>query len=194
MPDPKVKSPTVISNPSRINENSAISHAPLYASAVNIFSELRPRIEQLFGAWSEEYMFKKAKENCETHQSKTHVDCESNTLGDEKEENNSDMDNNSVMLRTESNKGCSEFIVLQETSPAVQNHSKSNKTAILDFSKAEGVIRFKSDYFAIEQYVLAEKSLSSENVKLSKNMAMEARKEHWHVNTRWFPVALGASI
>ena len=72
------------------------------------------------------------------------------------------MDNNSVMLRNESNKGCSEFIVSQETSLAVQNHSKSNKTAILDFSKAEGVIRFSSDYFAIEQHVLAEKSLSSE--------------------------------
>ena len=45
---------------------------------------------------------------------------------------------------------------------AVQNHSKSNKTAILDFSKAEGVIRFNSDYFDIEQHALAEKSLSSE--------------------------------
>jgi len=139
-------------------------------------------------------MFKKAKESCETHQSKTHVDCESNTSDNEKEENNSDMDNNSVMLRNKSNKGCSEFIVSQETNPAVQNYSKSNKIAILDFSKAEGVIRFNSDYFAIEQHVLAEKSLCRENVKLSKNLAMEARKEHWHVNTRWFPVALGALI
>ena len=107
-------------------------------------------------------MFKKAKESCETHQSKTHVDCESNTSDNEKEENNSDMDNNSVMLRNKSNKGCSEFIVSQETNPAVQNYSKSNKIAILDFSKAEGVIRFNSDYFAIEQHVLAEKSLSNE--------------------------------
>ena len=135
-------------------------------------------------ALNQEYRFKKAKESYKVHQSDTCVDCESNTSDDEKEENNSDMDNNSVMLRNESNKGCSEFIVSQETNPAVQNYSKSNKIAILDFSKAEGVMRFNSDYFAIEQYVLAEKSLSSENVKLSKNMAMEARKEHWHVNTR----------
>jgi len=66
------------------------------------------------------------------------------------------------MLRTESNKDCSEFIVSQETSLAVQNHSKSNKTAILDFSKAEDVVHLSSDYHIIEQHVLAEKSLSSE--------------------------------
>ena len=72
------------------------------------------------------------------------------------------MDNNSVVLRTESNKECSEFIVSQETSLAVQNHSKSNKIAILDFSKAKGVIRFNSDYFAIKQHVLVEKCSSSE--------------------------------
>ena len=154
--------PSIISSPSRINENSAISHAPSYGSAVNIFSELRSCNEQLFGARGEEYMYKKAKESCETHQSKIHVDCESNTSDDEEKENNSDMDNNSVVLRTESNKECSEFIVSQETSLAVQNHSKSNKIAILDFSKAKGVIRFNSDYFAIKQHVLVEKCSSSE--------------------------------
>ena len=47
---------------------------------------------------------------------------------DKEIENNSDMDNKSVMLRTESNKS-------QETSLAVQNHGKSSKTAILDFYK-----------------------------------------------------------
>ena len=72
------------------------------------------------------------------------------------------MDNNSVMLRAESNKDYSEFIVLQETSPGVQNHNKSNKTTIFDFSKAEGVIHFNSDYFIIDQHVLVEESLSSE--------------------------------
>ena len=72
------------------------------------------------------------------------------------------MDNNLVVLRTDSNKDCSKFIVSQETSLAVQNHGKSSKIAIIDFSKAEGVIHFNSDYFAIEQHVLTEKSLSSE--------------------------------
>jgi len=72
------------------------------------------------------------------------------------------MDNNLVVLRTDSNKDCSKFIVSQETSLAVQNHGKSSKTAILDFSKAEGVIHFNSDYCVIEQHILAEKSLSIE--------------------------------
>ena len=66
------------------------------------------------------------------------------------------------MLRNESNKGCSEFIVSQETSLAVQNHNNSNKTTILDFSEAEGVIHVNSDYFAIRQHILAEESLSNE--------------------------------
>ena len=37
-----------------------------------------------------------------------------------KKRNNSDIDNNSVMLETESNKDCSELTVSQETSLAVQ--------------------------------------------------------------------------
>ena len=65
-------------------------------------------------------------------------------------------------MGTESNKEYSEFALSQETSPTIQNHGKSNKTAILDFSKAKGVIRFNSDYFTIKQHVLAEKSSSSE--------------------------------
>ena len=116
----------------------------------------------------QENKFKRAKECCKAHQSSTYVDCESNILDDEEKESNSDMDNNSVVLRTESNKECSEFIVSQETSLAVQNHSKSNKTAILDFSEAEGVIRFNSDYFAIEQHILTEKSLSNEEHQIVK--------------------------
>jgi len=84
-----------------------------------IFFEFGPLFEQLFRAWSQEYKFEKTKESCETHQSKTHVDCESNTSDDEKKRNNSDMNNNSVVSRTESNKDCFEFIVSQETSPAV---------------------------------------------------------------------------
>ena len=72
------------------------------------------------------------------------------------------MDNNSAVLRTESNKDCSEFIVSQETSLAVQNHGKSSETTILDFSKAKDVIHFNSDYCVIEQHILAEKSLSIE--------------------------------
>jgi len=83
------------------------------------FFEFGPLFEQLFRAWSQEYKFEKTKESCETLQSKTHVDCESNTSDDEKKGNNSDMNNNSVVSRTEINKDCFEFIVSQETSPAV---------------------------------------------------------------------------
>ena len=50
----------------------------------------------------------------------------------------------------------------QETSLVVQKQIRFSKTAILDFSEAEGVIQFNSDYRAIEQHVLAEKSISSE--------------------------------
>ena len=113
-------------------------------------------------AMSQERKFKEAEESFKAHQSNARVDCQSNTSNDEKEENNLDMDNNSVMLRAESNKYYSEFIVSQETSPGVQNHNKSNKTTIFDFSKAEGVIHFNSDYFVIDQHVLVEESLSSE--------------------------------
>ena len=88
-------------------------------------------------AMNQEYRFRKAKESCKAHQSNTHVDCESKTSDDEKKENNSDIDNNSVMLRTESNKDCSEFIVSKETSPAVRKHVRSNKIAVHDFSKAK---------------------------------------------------------
>ena len=101
-----------------------------------MFFKFYPLFKQLFRAWNQEYKFEKAKESGEIHQSKTHVDCESNTSDDEKKEK---MDNNLAVLRTESNKDCSEFIVSQETSLAVQNHGKSSKIAILDFSKAEDV-------------------------------------------------------
>ena len=50
----------------------------------------------------------------------------------------------------------------QETSLVVQKQIRFSKTAILDFSEAEGVVQFNSDYRAIEQHVLAEKSISSE--------------------------------
>jgi len=72
------------------------------------------------------------------------------------------MDNNLVMLGTESNKDYSKFIVSQETSLAVQKQIRFSKIAILDFSEAEGVVQFNSDYCAIEQQVLTEKSMSSE--------------------------------
>jgi hypothetical protein len=41
------------------------------------------------------------------------------------------------MMRTESNKDCSEFVVSEETSLDVQKHARSNKTTMLDFSKAK---------------------------------------------------------
>ena len=122
-----------------------------------------PYISQLhIRALLQENKFKRGKECYKAHQSSPRVDCEYDKLDDVEKENNSDMDNNSVMLGTESNKDCSEFIISQETSLAVQNHDKSNKTAILDFSKAECVVHFNSDYHAIEQHVLDEKSMSSE--------------------------------
>jgi hypothetical protein len=54
--------------------------------------------------------------------------------------NNSDMHNNLVMMRTESNKDCSKFVVPQEASLAIQKHARSNKTAMLDFSESKGPI------------------------------------------------------
>ena len=76
----------------------------------------------------------KPKESCKAHQSNTRVHCESDILDDEGK-NNSDMNSNSVILRTESNKDCFESIISQETSPAIQKHLRSSKTAILDFLK-----------------------------------------------------------
>ena len=61
------------------------------------------------------------------------------------------MDNNSVKVRTESNKDGSEFIMSQETSLAVQKHVRSNKIAILEFPKAEGVAHLSGDYHIINR-------------------------------------------
>jgi hypothetical protein len=124
----------------------------------------------------QENKFKRAKECYKIHQSSTHVDCESITLDDEKKRNNSDMDNNSVMLETESNKDCSELTVSQGTSLAVQNDGKSSKIAILTFSKAECVVHFNSDYCIIEQHILAEKSLSSEETCIVKGQSNGSNK------------------
>ena len=87
---------------------------------------------------------------------------------DKEKENNSDMDNNSVMVRTESNKDCFESIVSQETSPAVQKCVRSSKTATLDFPEAEGDVYLSSDYRVIKQQVLAEKRLSGEEHRIVK--------------------------
>ena len=78
------------------------------------------------------------------------------------------MDNNLVMLGTESNKDYSKFIVSQETSLVVQKQIRFSKTAILDFSEVEGGVHFDSDYRTIKQQVLAEKSLSSEEHRIVK--------------------------
>ena len=87
-----------------------------------------PYISQLYlRALLLENKFKWAKECCKVHQSSTYVDCESNTLDDEEKWNNSDMDNNLVMLGTESNKDYSKFIVSQETSLAVQKQIRFSK-------------------------------------------------------------------
>jgi hypothetical protein len=43
----------------------------------------------------------------------------------------------------------SEFDTAKETSLAAQEHVKHNKTTILHFSKAQGVVYFSSDYHII---------------------------------------------
>jgi hypothetical protein len=55
----------------------------------------------------------------------------------------------------------SEFITSKESSLDAQEHVKHNKTVILDFSKAEGVVHFSSDYHIIGRQVQAKKN--SEN-------------------------------
>ena len=87
-----------------------------------------PYISQLYlRALLLENKFKRDKECCKAHQSSTYVDCESKTLDNEETGNNSDMDNSSVMLGTESNKDYSKFIVSQETSLAVQKQIRFSK-------------------------------------------------------------------
>jgi negative regulator of genetic competence, sporulation and motility len=53
-------------------------------------------------------------------------------------------ENNSNLMNVQS-----EFDMSKEASLAAQEHVKHNKTAILDFSKAEGVVHFSSDYHII---------------------------------------------
>ena len=67
------------------------------------------------------------------------------------------------MVRTESSKDYSEFIVAQETGSTVQKYDRSKKTTVFDFPKAEGVVHFSSDYCIIKRQVLAEGSLSTEH-------------------------------
>jgi hypothetical protein len=53
-------------------------------------------------------------------------------------------ENNSNLMNVQS-----EFVMSKESSLAAQEHVKHNKTTILDFSKAEGVVHFSSDYHII---------------------------------------------
>jgi hypothetical protein len=50
-------------------------------------------------------------------------------------------ENNSNLMNVQSG-----FVTSKESSLAAQEHVKHNKTTILDFSKAEGVVHFSSDY------------------------------------------------
>jgi hypothetical protein len=59
----------------------------------------------------------------------------------------------------------SEFDTSKETSLAAQEHVKHNKTAILDFSKAEGVVHFSSDYHIIGRQVQAKKNSENQIVE-----------------------------
>ena len=63
-----------------------------------------------------------------------------------KEKNDSDLSNNSAITTAEPNNLYSESVTLKESSIAAQEHIKQKKTATLDFSKAEGVVQFSSDY------------------------------------------------
>ena len=54
------------------------------------------------------------------------------------------------------------LLCLKKLSLAVQKHVRSNKIAILEFPKAEGVAHLSGDYHIINRQVLAEKSLSIE--------------------------------
>jgi hypothetical protein len=53
----------------------------------------------------------------------------------------------------------------KESSLAAQEHVKHNKTSILDFSKAEGVVHFSSDYHIIGQQVQAKKNSENQIVE-----------------------------
>jgi hypothetical protein len=59
----------------------------------------------------------------------------------------------------------SEFVTSKESSLATQEHDKHNKTAILDFSKAEGVMHFSSDYHIIGRQVQAKKNSENQIVE-----------------------------
>jgi hypothetical protein len=53
----------------------------------------------------------------------------------------------------------------KESSLAAQEHVKHNKTAILDFSKAEGVVHFSSDHHIIGRQVQARKKSENQIVE-----------------------------
>ena len=86
------------------------------------------------------------------------------------------MDNNSVKVRTESNKDGSESIVSQETSLDVQKYVRSNKTAVLEFPEAEGFVHLSGDYRIVNQQVLDEKSLSIEEHCIVKEHSNRGNK------------------
>lgn len=71
--------------------------------------------------------------------------------------NDSDLSNSSVIMTTEPNNIHSESVTSKESSLAVEEHINQKNTAILDLSKAEGVVHFSSDYHVIKRQVLAEK-------------------------------------
>jgi hypothetical protein len=55
-----------------------------------------------------------------------------------------DENNSNLMMNVQS-----EFVTSKQLSLTTQEHVKHNKTTILDFSKAKGVVHFSSDYHII---------------------------------------------
>jgi hypothetical protein len=69
-------------------------------------------------------------------------------------------ENNSNLMNVQS-----EFVSSKESSIVAQEHVKHNKTIILDFSKAEGVVHFSSDYHIIGRRVQAKKNSENQIVE-----------------------------
>jgi hypothetical protein len=85
-------------------------------------------------------------------------------------------ENNSNLMNVQS-----EFVTSKESSLAAQEHVKHNKTAILDFLQPKVSCTFLVIIISLHDKFRLRKI---QKIKLLKTNTKEARRKHWHVDTR----------
>jgi hypothetical protein len=127
----------------QINENSASMYLDEEVRIEDLPEEMRQELDQILAQFQRDFPYQVAIQ---------------------KNKNDSDLSNSSVIMATEPKGVHSESIASKESSLAVEEHN-NQKIAMLDFPEAGVVVHLTSDYHAIKRQVQAEKSLEHRTVE-----------------------------